>query len=56
MGRTSLEMVRRYVHHASTQDSINGKTLSPIDQMGVKKLRGYKIDQMLSKTPVNHLP
>jgi site-specific recombinase XerD len=49
LGHTSLEMVRRYVHYASTQDLINGKMLSPIDQMGVKKLRGYKIDQMLSK-------
>jgi integrase/recombinase XerC/integrase/recombinase XerD len=50
LGHTSLEMVRRYVHYASTQDLMNGKTLSPIDQMGVKKLRGYKIDQFLSKT------
>ncbi|MFC2008181.1 tyrosine recombinase XerC, partial [Chloroflexota bacterium] len=49
LGHTSLEMVRRYVHYASTQDLMNGKTLSPIDQMGVKKLRGYKIDQLLSK-------
>ncbi len=31
------------------QDLMNGKILSPIDQMGVKKLRGYKIDQLLSK-------
>ena len=49
LGHTSLEMVHRYVHHASTLALINGRTLSPIDQMGVKKLRGYKIDQMLSK-------
>jgi integrase/recombinase XerC/integrase/recombinase XerD len=49
LGHTSLEMVRRYVHYASTQAMINGRTLSPIDQMGVKKLRGYKIDQLLSK-------
>ncbi|MFC1930128.1 tyrosine-type recombinase/integrase [Chloroflexota bacterium] len=49
LGHTSLEMVRRYVHYASTQDLMNGKILSPIDQMGVKKLRGYKIDQLLSK-------
>ena len=49
LGHTSLEMVRRYVHYASTQDLINGRTLSPIDQMGVKKLRGYKIDQLLRK-------
>ncbi|MFC1987319.1 tyrosine-type recombinase/integrase [Chloroflexota bacterium] len=49
LGHTSLEMVRRYVHYASTQYLMNGKTLSPVDQMGVKKLRGYKIDQILSK-------
>jgi hypothetical protein len=33
---------------------MNGRTLSPIDQMGVKKLRGYKIDQLLSKTGPNN--
>ena len=49
LGHTTLEMVRRYVHYASNQYLMNGKTLSPVDQMGVKKLRGYKIDQMLSK-------
>ena len=50
LGHNSLEMVRRYVHYASTQALINGKTLSPVDQMGIRKLRGYRIDQMLSKT------
>ena len=50
LGHSSLEMVRRYVHYASTQALINGKTLSPVDQMGIKKIRGYKIDQVLSKT------
>jgi len=50
LGHNSLEMVRRYVHYASTQALINDKTLSPVDQMGIKKLRAYKIDQMLSKT------
>lgn len=54
LGHTSLEMVRRYVHYASTQALINGKTLSPVDQMGIKKLRGYKIDQILSKTARHH--
>lgn len=50
LGHTSLEMVRRYVHYASAQALINGRTLSPVDRMGINKLRGYKIDQMLSKT------
>jgi site-specific recombinase XerD len=54
LGHTSLEMVRKYVHYASTQALINGKTLSPVDQMGLKKLRGYKIDQILSKTARKH--
>jgi site-specific recombinase XerD len=54
LGHTSLEMVRRYVHYASTQALINGKTLSPVDRMGMRKLRGYRIDQILSKTSPNH--
>jgi integrase/recombinase XerC/integrase/recombinase XerD len=54
LGHTSLEMVRRYVHYASTQALINGKILSPVDQMGIKKLRGYKIDQILSKNGCDH--
>jgi site-specific recombinase XerD len=33
LGHSSLEMVRRYVHYASAQALINGKTLSPVDQM-----------------------
>jgi integrase/recombinase XerC/integrase/recombinase XerD len=52
LGHTTLEMVRRYVHYASTQALINGKVLSPFDQMGISKLRGYKIDRILRKT--NH--
>lgn len=47
LGHTTLEMVRRYVHFASTQALINGKTASPVDHMGIRKLRGYKIDKIL---------
>jgi len=47
LGHTTLEMVRRYVHYASTQSMIQGHVSSPLDRMGIKKLRGYKIDQML---------
>jgi integrase/recombinase XerC/integrase/recombinase XerD len=54
LGHTTLEMVRRYVHYASTQALINGKVLSPFDQMGISKLRGYKIDRMLRKTSKNN--
>ena len=53
LGHTNLEMVRRYVHYAATQYLMNGKTLSPLDQMGVKKLRGYKIDRLLRKNGSN---
>jgi len=47
LGHSTLEMVRRYVHYSSTQDMIQGHVSSPVDRMGIKKLRGYKIDQML---------
>ncbi len=53
LGHTSLEMVRRYVHYASTQSLMNGRTASPMDHMGIKKLRGYKIDRVL-KNNGNH--
>mgnify|MGYP003392807215 CR=1 FL=1 len=49
LGHTSLAMTNRYVHFASTQALMNGKTLSPVDQMRVKSLRSYKIDQNLRK-------
>jgi len=48
LGHTTLDMVRRYVHYASTQALMNRKTGSPVDQMGMKKLKGYKIDRMLT--------
>ena len=47
LGHNTLEMVRRYVHYASSQAMINGKTSSPVDRLSIKKLRGYKIDKML---------
>jgi len=47
LGHSTLEMVRRYVHYASTESMIQGQVSSPLDRMGIKKLRGYKIDQML---------
>ena len=47
LGHTSLEMVRRYVHYASTQAMINGRPSSPMDHMGIRRLNGYKIDRVL---------
>ncbi len=51
LGHTTLEMVRRYVHFSSTQDMIQGHVSSPLDRIGIKKLRGYKIDRLLKSTP-----
>ena len=48
LGHTTLEMVRRYVHFSSTQDMIKGHVSSPLDRIGLKKLRGYKIDRLLN--------
>ena len=47
LGHTSLEMVRRYVHYASTQDMMQGHVSSPIDHLDLKQLKGYKIDHQL---------
>jgi len=47
LGHTTLEMVKRYVHYASIESMIQGQVSSPLDRMGIKKLRGYKIDQIL---------
>jgi site-specific recombinase XerD len=52
LGHTTLEIVRRYVHYASSQAMINSKSSSPMDHMGIKKLNGYKIDRMLKN---NHI-
>jgi integrase/recombinase XerC/integrase/recombinase XerD len=52
LGHTTLEMVRRYVHYASSHAMINSKSSSPMDHMGIKKLNGYKIDRMLRN---NHI-
>jgi site-specific recombinase XerD len=47
LGHTTLEMVRKYVHYASTQALMNGRIASPVDHMGIKNLRSYKIDRVL---------
>ncbi|MFC1919835.1 tyrosine-type recombinase/integrase [Chloroflexota bacterium] len=54
LGHNTLEMVRRYVHYASSQAMMNSKTASPIDQLGMKKLKGYKVDQTLRRNH-NHV-
>ncbi len=47
LGHTTLEMVRKYIHYASAHTLINGNVASPIDRMGIKRLRSYKIDKAL---------
>jgi site-specific recombinase XerD len=47
LGHSTLEMVRRYVHYASTEAMIHGHVRSPVDQLDIKKLRSYKIDRIL---------
>ena len=47
LGHTTLEMVRKYVHYASTQALMSGRIASPVDRMGIRNLRGYKIDRVL---------
>jgi site-specific recombinase XerD len=49
LGHTTLEMVRKYVHFTSTQALMNGRTASPVDYMGISRLRGYKIDRTLKQ-------
>lgn len=48
LGHNSLEMVNRYVHYASAQSMIRGGVSSPVDRLGIKKLRKYKIDRILN--------
>ena len=47
LGHTTLEMVRKYVHYASAHTLINSNVTSPVDRMGIKGLRSYKIDKAL---------
>ncbi|AKG53540.1 integrase/recombinase XerD [Dehalogenimonas sp. WBC-2] len=45
LGHTSLGMVNRYVHLASTQAMVNGKVVSPVDQLGIQKLKRFGTDR-----------
>jgi site-specific recombinase XerD len=47
LGHSTLEMVNRYVHYASSQDMIRGHVSSPLDQIGIQRLKGYKIGRLL---------
>lgn len=49
LGHTTLEMVRRYIHYASAQNIMQGCVSSPLDRIGIKKLRGRKIDRVLKR-------
>ena len=59
LGHNTLEMVRRYIHFASSKVMINGRTSTPMDRIGIKSLNGHKIDRMLKnnyKKSNNHSP
>jgi integrase/recombinase XerC/integrase/recombinase XerD len=47
LGHNSLEMVNRYVHCTSAQSMIQGGVSSPVDRLGIKKLKKYRIDRVL---------
>lgn len=47
LGHSTLEMVRHYVHYASSQDMIQGCVSSPVDRMGIKKLKGYRTEHLI---------
>jgi hypothetical protein len=47
LGHSTLEMINRYVYYASAQDMIQGRVSSPLDQLGINRLRGYKVDRLL---------
>lgn len=47
LGHTTLEMVRRYVHFASSEAMMQGWVASPMDRIGIKGLRSYRIDRQL---------
>lgn len=47
LGHSTLDMVNRYVHFASAQDMIQSRVSSPVDYLGIKKLKGYKIDRLI---------
>jgi len=42
LGHSTLEMVNRYVHYASAQDMIQGRVSSPVDRIGIQRLRGIQ--------------
>ncbi len=47
LGHSTLDMVNRYVHFASAQDMIQSHVSSPVDYLGIKTLKGYKIDRLI---------
>lgn len=48
LGHTTLEMVRKYIHFATGKDLIRGSVYSPVDRLGISKLKSYKIDRLLA--------
>jgi len=55
LGHSTLEMVRQYVSYASVHDMIQNHVSSPMDRMGIKGLKSYKVDKTLRNGKVGAL-
>ena len=42
LGHSSLAIVERYRHIASSQAAVLSQTFSPLDRMDLRELRGYR--------------
>jgi site-specific recombinase XerD len=49
LGHSTLEMVNRYVHYASSQANVRNNSSAPLDKLNIKQLRGFKVDKLLEK-------
>jgi len=55
LGHSTLEMVRQYVSYASVHDMIQNHVSSPMDRMGIKGLKSYKLDKALKNGKIGAL-
>ena len=49
LGHSMLEIARQYVNYASVHDMTQNHVSSPMDRMGVKGLKIYKVDKALKE-------
>ena len=50
LGHSTLQMVDKYVHYASVEDTIKHRPSSPVDRMSIKGIRSYNLDRMLKNS------